>query len=61
MPAARVVASSTLAICFGLASRDYTFDGSAFCAMYFFKKFRVETENLHLGCKIVATSPLALI
>ena len=30
MPAARVLNSSALSLCFGLAGRDHTFDGRAF-------------------------------
>jgi len=40
MPAVRVLVGSFLTISFGLASRDYTFDMSAFYFKYFLKRFR---------------------
>jgi len=34
MPAVRVFSSSAINICFGLAGRDHTFDGSAFYTLF---------------------------
>jgi len=40
MPAVRVVSSSALTLCFGLAGKDHTFDGRAFDV--FFKKIQIQ-------------------
>ena len=35
IPAVQAVLGSALTICFSLASRDYTFDGSAFYLLFY--------------------------
>ena len=48
MLAVQVVLGFSLTICFGLASRDNTFNGNTFC-MYFLKIFWAQVLGLHLG------------
>ena len=33
MPAVHMFSSSALTLCFGIAGRDHTFDGGAFCVL----------------------------
>ena len=47
MPAVRLFVGSALTISFGLACRDYTFDGSAFNVLL--KKFKVQAYRVCLS------------